>query len=214
MKSLDEFTRSGGKLTGGSHGSHEEYEGQPRHYNEKLSTTFDKLGLHGSGASHQSHDSGVSGVGHTSGTGMGHNSGGMGSGVGHTSGTGMGHNNGGIGSGVQNTQGYNSGHHGHGAGAGALGAGVGAASVGAAAHQHRRRGSNSSSSSSSDESVGGTRRKKDKLSRKPVGGGMAGSGTTGSHVSGNDSGRTKPSLMDRLNPRKDADGDGKAGFGK
>lgn len=175
MKTLDEFKSSGGKLTGasGTHGvSREEYDGAPRQYNEKLSTTFDKLGL---GKHHQQTDSGVGGVGsHT------------------TSGTGH-----------------------HGVGTGAAGAGVAAAGVGAAAH-HRRRGSNSSYSSSSDESVGGTRRKKDRLSRRAVGtgaGGVTGAGSTGTTgTTGTSTGQHKPGLMDRLNPRKDADGDGKAGF--
>jgi hypothetical protein len=188
MKTLDEFTKNGGKLTGGAHESREEYGGAPRQYNDKLSTTFDKLGFGSSGAGagagaattggikshHQPTDSGVSGVG------------------GHTN-SGGGHR--GVGTGV--------------AGAGVAAAGAGA---GAAAHHHRR-GSNSSYSSSSDESVGGTRRKKDKLSRKAVGaGGVTGAGHTGTTGAGTGQ-TTKPSLMDRLDPRKDADRDGKAGIG-
>lgn len=42
--------------------------------------------------------------------------------------------------------------------------------------------------------------------------GTAGSGVAGTH--GNSTTHTKPSLMDKLNPKKDADGDGKAGFMK
>lgn len=40
-----------------------------------------------------------------------------------------------------------------------------------------------------------------------------GLGSSTSHSSSNTTG-TKPSLMDKLNPKKDADGDGKAGFMK
>jgi hypothetical protein len=43
MKTLDEFKKAGGVLTGGQHSSHEQYEGAPRPYNDKLSTTFEKL---------------------------------------------------------------------------------------------------------------------------------------------------------------------------
>jgi len=72
MKTLDEFTKAGGKLAGSSHESHEEYGGAPRQYNDKLSTTFEKLGFSrpGPGATaggiksqHEPTDSGVSGVG-------------------------------------------------------------------------------------------------------------------------------------------------------
>jgi hypothetical protein len=143
MKTLDEFTRSGGRLTGGSHNTHEEYEGAPRQYNEKLSTSFEKLGLADRGM-------------------------------------------------------------------GAAGADVSIAGVGGATH-HCRKGSNSSSSSSSSaKSVEGTQRKKDRLPKKA---GDAG-GVTGAAAPGTTSAQVgKPSLMDRLNPRKDADGDGKAGIG-
>lgn len=191
MKTLDEFTKGGAKLTGGAHERHEEYAGPPRQYNDKLSTTMDQLGFNNAGAGagagvgpgagsttgginshHQPTDSGVSGVGGHANSGSGH----------------------------------------RGMGTGMAGAGVAGAGVGTAAHRHRR-GSNSSYSSSSDESVGGTRRKKDKLSRKAVGaGGAAVGGTTG--TAGTDTGKTtKPSLMERLDPRKDADRDGKAGIG-
>jgi hypothetical protein len=143
MKTLDEFTRSGGRLIGGSHNTHEEYEGAPRQYNEKLSTSFEKLGLADGGT-------------------------------------------------------------------GAASADVPIAGVGGATH-HRRKGSNgSSSSSSSAKSVEGTRRKKDRLPRKTGNTGRA----TGAAAPGTTSGQAgKPGLVDRLNPRKDADGDGKAGIG-
>jgi hypothetical protein len=39
-------------------------------------------------------------------------------------------------------------------------------------------------------------------------------GTAGSHTASHDTTGKKPSLMDKLNPKIDADGDGKAGFMK
>ncbi|KIX97165.1 uncharacterized protein Z520_07279 [Fonsecaea multimorphosa CBS 102226] len=71
MKTLDEFKKVGGVLTGGSHSAHEEYEGAPRPYNDKLSTTFEKLeekfhgtsSDHTTGKTHRPTDSGVGGVG-------------------------------------------------------------------------------------------------------------------------------------------------------
>lgn len=58
MKTLDEFKGAGGVLSGGKHHTHEEYEGAPRPYNEKLSTTIEKVlpGHHHSGSNR---DSGV-----------------------------------------------------------------------------------------------------------------------------------------------------------
>lgn len=60
MKSLDEFTRSGGIIHGNKSHTHEEYEGAPRPYNEKLSTTIEKVlpGHHGS----STHGTGMSGT--------------------------------------------------------------------------------------------------------------------------------------------------------
>lgn len=43
MKTLDEFTRSGGMVGGSKSHVHEEYAGAPRPYNEKLSTTIEKI---------------------------------------------------------------------------------------------------------------------------------------------------------------------------
>ena len=48
MKSLDEFKQAGGILSGSNSSAREEYDGQPRPYNDKLGTTFEKLGFHGS----------------------------------------------------------------------------------------------------------------------------------------------------------------------
>ena len=53
MKSLDEFKQAGGILQGSKSTAREEYEGQPRPYNDKLSTTFDKLGFSGHHGDHQ-----------------------------------------------------------------------------------------------------------------------------------------------------------------
>lgn len=49
MKTLDEFTKAGGIISGSKSHSHEEYEGTPRPYNEKLKTTIEKVlpGHHG-----------------------------------------------------------------------------------------------------------------------------------------------------------------------
>lgn len=107
---------------------------------------------------------------------------------------------------------------------GVLGAGAGAAAGGAMAS--RRRGSSSSSSSSDEEK----RRSKGRTAAgAATGAGLgAGAGTAaGSHQHptpasyGNDMHTTdsaathkKPSLMDKLNPKVDADGDGKPGFMK
>jgi hypothetical protein len=44
--------------------------------------------------------------------------------------------------------------------------------------------------------------------------GTTGTSTTGSHTTSHDTTGKKPSLMDKLNPKIDADGDGKAGFMK
>ncbi|RMZ82735.1 hypothetical protein DV738_g1556, partial [Chaetothyriales sp. CBS 135597] len=50
-KTLDEFNRAGGSLTGGQQHGHETYDGPPRQYNEKLSTTAENLGFAGNNKS-------------------------------------------------------------------------------------------------------------------------------------------------------------------
>ncbi|KAG8625307.1 hypothetical protein KVT40_007058 [Elsinoe batatas] len=119
------------------------------------------------------------------------------------------------------------GHSGtHAAGAGAAGAGVvGGLAAGKAAHDHHsgRRGSSSSSSSSDDEHhktkkaglAGGLAKGHSKHDSATAG--TTGTGvhnTAGTGVSGADHAATakKPSLIDRLNPMKDADGDGQKGI--
>ncbi|KAK5955250.1 hypothetical protein OHC33_003932 [Knufia fluminis] len=166
MKSLDEFKQAGGIISGSKSHTHEEYDGAPRPYNEKLSTTIEKV-LPGHHGSH--------------------------------SGT----------------------HTGMGAGAGLAGAGAGA---GLAGGRHR---SGSSSSSSSDEEKRRTRGTG--LPGSHSGhhtGASTGSSTLGSIGSsdrrpdsgvggvGNNTQQHKPSMMDKLNPRVDANGDGKPGFMK
>jgi len=136
MKTLDEFKTAGGVLTGGKHSSHEQYEGAPRQYNEKLSTTFEKLEEkfhHGS-------------TGHT------------------TDATGM-----------------NKTHRPTDSGVGGVGNGL-------------------SSNGAGDNAHLGHTTENDHL------------GQRGTGPMGTTEGTKKPSLMDRLNPRVDADGDGKRGM--
>ncbi|KAJ9648058.1 hypothetical protein H2201_002400 [Coniosporium apollinis] len=99
-------------------------------------------------------------------------------------------------------------HHGTTGAAAGVGAGAGAAGLG------RTRSGSSSSSSSESDGAGGRRSKRTRLPRI---GGHRNKGTTGSTGTGltGSSGTNdnhKPSLLDKLNPRKDADGDGKPGF--
>jgi hypothetical protein len=82
-----------------------------------------------------------------------------------------------------------------------------------------RSGSSSSSSSSDNEKTGRhSTRHKGGLGAAGVGAGTAAGMTSGHHS--HETGATgttehrKPSLLDKLNPKKDADGDGKAGFMK
>lgn len=124
MKTLDEFTRTGGHILDGKpHHTHEEYEGAPRPYNEKLSTTLDKV-LPGH------HDHNITGT--------------MSSGL----------------------------------------------------------GSNTTSSGHRSNPIGNDRTDSDVS-------GFSNDGGVGHNKS-----QGKPSLMDKLNPRVDANGDGKAGFMK
>jgi len=134
MKTLDEFKHAGGVLSGNKSHTHEEYDGAPRPYNEKLSTTIEKV-LPGHHGSHTGTGSGLTGSNTT--------------GTHHGTGSGLtGSNNGMTGS--------HTGHH------------------------------NGSSN------LGTTDRRTD-----------SGIGSDGYN---------KPSMGDKLNPRVDADRDGKAGF--
>jgi len=164
MKTLDEFKKVGGSLTGGSHQSHEEYDGAPRPYNDKLSTTFEKLEekFH----THPGHNtSGAAGTNELTGQGsgsLGHHS---------TSQTGMTGGSSGISGDLRNHRQTDSGVSGMG-----------------------NDYNNNTSSLGRDTSN--------------TGGNNFNLGTTGT----NETTHKKPSLMDRLNPKKDTDGDGKGGI--
>jgi len=148
MKSLDEFKQVGGSITGGHHTSREEYEGAPRPYNDKLSTTFEKL----EDKFHSGH---------------------------HTSST----------TGDLNTQRQAD------SGIGGVGRGIGNDRVGNDSLTGR-------DNTYGNESLGSR--------------GAGPLGTTdpvGSHGSSGTS-TSKPSMMDKLNPKVDSNGDGKAGFMK
>jgi hypothetical protein len=139
MKTLDEFKKAGGALTGGNHATHEEYEGAPRPYNDNLATTFEKLeekfpDHHGSHLK-----SGTTGVTGTTNTGL-----------------------------VDSTK------------------------------THRPTDSGVAGVGNDNHITGGSL-------------GSRGAGPLGTTES-NETTHKKPSLLDRLNPRKDADGDGKKGL--
>jgi len=199
MKTLDEFKHGGGVLTGGTHGSREEYDGQPRKYNEKLSTTLEKLGFDG----HQGSGTGTTTHSHHNQTDSG--VGGVGGNV-NSRETGAG----GLNSRTTGTDNLGSSQTHHGTGAGGLGGqhnindsrsgttGTGAGGLGG---QHDF---NESRTGTTGTGVGGLDSKHQTNERH--------SGTTGTDSSTTGTGK-KPSLLDRLNPRVDADGDGKAGLG-
>lgn len=152
MKTLDEFKQAGGLISGSKSHTHEEYEGAPRPYNEKLSTTIEKVlpGHHGSSAT------GTTGT-HTTGGLTGNNT---------------------IGS---DTRGSHGGLTGNNYGSDTRG--------GLTGTDNTRAGGLTGTSSSRD--YDNTR--------------DSGIGGVGSNT------HTKPSVGDRLNPRVDADRDGKAG---
>lgn len=196
MKTLEEFKTAGGVLTGGKHGAHEEYDGPPRKYNEKLSTTFDKLGLEAKEALSGNHTS-TSNTTHTGmGTGVGGTGTHTGTHTGNTGNTGMGMGND-ISS--RNHTGTNTGM---GMGndintrnqtgtAGTTGTGIDSGLT----EKSRHRG---------DSGIGGFG---DDLQRKEVGSNKMGRDNINSTTN------TKPTLRERLDPRIDADGDGKRGLG-
>jgi hypothetical protein len=148
MKTLDEFKQAGGALTGGKHTTHEEYEGAPRPYNDKLATTFEKLeerfpDHHGSHLKH-----GTTGITGTTGT----------TGITGSTGTGL----------VDSTK------------------------------THRPTDSGVAGMGNDNYNNGTSL-------------GSRGAGPLGT-VESEESRHKKPSLLDRLNPRRDADGDGKKGL--
>merc|ERR1712225_100001 len=159
MKTLDEFKNSGGVLSGGKHGAHEEYDGPPRKYNEKLSTTFEKLGLEAKEAI-SGHHSGTTG---TTGTGVGNN----------------------VGSGTHHRQ----------------------TDSGISGFDNNMERKEAGLNRGTDQNPTGTTG----LDRDRTG--NTGLGSSGRHDADNTTGQKKPSVLQRLNPRTDADGDGKRGLG-
>lgn len=204
VKSLSEFQKAGGKLSGGNHSTHEEYDGPPRQYNSKLATTFDKLGM------------------------AGHSTGQQPSAVGTETGT-------------HGAHGTHAGA-GAGAGAGVAAAGVGAAaahhrrgsassssssdeSIGGTRRKKNRLGRTAvgagmANSSGTGTGLGSGPQQSSKLSGSHTGPGVGngvGSNSqpldTTSAPTSRVTGEQKPGLADRLDPRVDADRDGKAGLG-
>jgi len=163
MKTLDEFSKAGGVLSGGKHGAHEEYDGPPRKYNDKLSTTFDKLGLEAEEALTGGRHGGTTGMTGTS----------TGGGL-----TGSRQTDSGYGGVDNNLEGREAGLTGGRSGYG------------------NERGSGLTGDNNYDSSRGT-------------------SGTTGGNFGViTDHTRGNPSTKDKLDPRIDADGDGRRGIGK
>ncbi|EXJ86589.1 hypothetical protein A1O3_03542 [Capronia epimyces CBS 606.96] len=185
MKTLDEFNRSGGVLTGGKHDSHEEYDGAPRPYNDKLQTNLQKLGLSETGATtghHTGHHAGVEAGRSQHGSGLRDQRTGLGGVEGRREeyGTGVGDRTGHHG-------GLDDGRTQQGSGLRNQGTGLGGV-------EGRREEYGAGVGDRTGTGVGDR-----------TGNQYNTETSTGT--------KTKPSLMDRLNPRKDADGDGKAGLG-
>lgn len=173
-KTLGEFERAGGTLTGGQRTTHEEYDGRPRPYNEELTANVDKA-LPGSHHHHHHHHNQHAG-----------NTTGVGSNVGGTTGTGIGSttSQGGLGSTGRDT--------------------VGSSTHGGLGNTSGDRYDNTTSGGLGDRTEGG-------LSSTGTRYDDTTSGTAG-RVAQEEGKSGKPSLLDRLNPRKDTDGDGKAGL--
>lgn len=168
MKTLDEFQQAGGLLTGSKSHTHEEYEGAPRPYNDKLTTTIEKVlpGHHGSSTTGH----------HTSGGLTGAESRGTQGGL--TGGNTLGSDTRGTHGGLTGNN-YESDSR-----------------SGLTGSEHNRTGNTSSSRDYDNGRDSGIGRD--------------------SYDNNNSSSqqRSKPSLMDKLNPKVDANGDGKAGFMK
>lgn len=161
MKTLDEFKTAGGLLTGSKSHTHEEYDGAPRPYNEKLTTTIEKV---------------LPGHHHSSTTG--------------TTGTGLTGTQGTTGSGLTGTHGT------HGTTGGLTGNNYDNTRGGTLAGTDVRHGERGYDNTR-DSGVGGLSTSTNTTTNTTT--------TSTTH---------KPSLMDKLNPKVDADGDGKAGFMK
>lgn len=206
MKTLDEFKSAGGILTGSRSSTHETYDGEPRSYNKDLETNLEKLGLAGrdegtsttpahGGTAHQYTDSGLSGMGSTTGTATR---------TGETAAT--------AGRPSQDTS---SSYRPTSTGGNVL------------THQQAPNAPASQQLGSHDSTYYGSPTSTSGVAGGGGGGGAtAGTAVTGTDVSrsssqsaserggrtSTDSGRKKPSLLSRINPLKDSDGDGKRGF--
>lgn len=190
MKTLDEFKQAGGLVTGSKSHTHEEYEGAPRPYNDKLTTTIEKVlpGHHGSSTTGQTTGGLTSGTHGSSGlAGTEHN---------RTGGLAGGNN---YGSDTRGTHGGLTGNnYDSNTSSGLVGTGSNYDNQrsGLSGSEHNRTGGLSSGSrdydNGRDSGIGGVGRDSHETSQQ----------------------HSKPSLMDKLNPKVDANGDGKAGFMK
>jgi len=193
MKTLDEFKQAGGALTGSKSHTHEEYEGAPRPYNEKLSTTLEKV-LPG----HHGQQTGMTGSHSGMGTGAGMAGAGAGAGMmgSHTGRTRRGSNSSSSSSSDDNG-GRISRRKKHGLGSRSTGA-TGGGLTGSNAGRHTGTGSSN---------LGTTEGRPDSGYGRGNEYGSQGY-SSGAQQQG------KPSMMDKLNPNVDANRDGKAGFMK
>merc|ERR1711939_920182 len=149
----------------------------PRKYNDKLSTTFEKLGLEAKEAM-SGHHSGTTGTGHHTGT---------------TDTTGTGHHTGTTGTGVGSNIGSESHHRQTDSGISGFDNNIERKE----ASLNRGMDQNRTSTTSLDRDRTGN----------------TGLGSSGRHDVDDTTSQKKPSLLQRLNPRTDADGDGKRGLG-
>merc|ERR1712232_464226 len=194
MKTLDEFKQAGGALTGSKSHTHEEYEGAPRPYNEKLSTTLEKVlpGHHGQ----QTGMTGSHTTGSHSGMGTGAGMAGAGAGAGmmgsHTGRTRRGSSSSSSSS-SDGEGGRMSRRKKHGLGSRSTGATGGG----------RHTGTGTSNLGTTDARPDSGYARGDEYGNQ---------GYTSGASHGQQQG--KPSMMDKLNPNVDADNDGKGGFMK
>jgi len=176
MKTLDEFKQAGGVLEGGTHGTHEEYDGPPRKYNEKLSAKYEDLGFDGSNTTGTT----TGNTTDTTGVGRAHH---------HQTGSGV------DGVGAVQDRNY-SGRDGNYSGRdGEFNDGNYSGREGEFGRNTNTTGTNQGTGYNSNDV--GNRTGANYGNETNTGS----TGTTG-----------KPSLKDRLNPKVDADGDGKAGL--
>lgn len=186
MKTLDEFKAAGGLLTGSKSHTHEEYDGAPRPYNEKLTTSIEKV-LPGH------HHSSTTGTTGTTGTGLT-----------GTHGTHGSHTTGGL---TGNDYDNNS------------RSGLTGGSSGLTGRDRDYDNNNTRSSYDNNNTRGGlagtdVRTGGRDYDNRDSGVGGLNTKTNTSTNTTTTSSTHKPSLMDKLNPKVDSNGDGKAGFMK